>query len=175
MTNKALIIIDVQNGMFQKGFTVYNGEKLLDRLSGLSDKARLAKRPVFYVQHNEAAGEPLEHGTHGWEIHPQIAPRENDVIIQKNTPDSFFETSLDQELRDRNITNVYLAGIQSEICVDTTCRRAFSMGYEVTLISDTHSTWDTKELTAQQIINHHNGLLRWFAEVQPSSEINFSD
>jgi hypothetical protein len=47
------------------------------------------------------------------------------------------------------------------------------MGYKVTLASDAHSTWDTDELIAQQIINHHNSVLRWFADVCPSGEIKF--
>ena len=60
------------------------------------------------------------------------------------------------------------------MCVDTTCRRDFSMGYKVTLISDVHSTWNSNELSAQQIINHHNGVLRWFANVYPYEEVVFS-
>jgi hypothetical protein len=47
------------------------------------------------------------------------------------------------------------------------------MGYKVTLVSDTHSTWSSEEITAQQIINHHNNVLRWFADVYPSHEIKF--
>jgi len=66
-----------------------------------------------------------------------------------------------------------LAGIQSEICVDTTCRRAFSMNYKVTLAGDSHSTWDSKNLKAQQIIDHHNQVLRWFAEVKEARSIEF--
>ncbi|MTT30723.1 isochorismatase [Terrilactibacillus sp. BCM23-1] len=47
------------------------------------------------------------------------------------------------------------------------------MGYDVTLVKDAHSTWDTVELTAQQIIHHHNQLLQWFAETKDSNEIDF--
>ena len=48
------------------------------------------------------------------------------------------------------------------------------MGYKVTLVEDTHSTWDSNELTAQLIINHHNNALNWFADVYPSNEIKFN-
>ena len=48
------------------------------------------------------------------------------------------------------------------------------MGYKVTLVSDTHSTWDSEELTAEQIINHHNSVLRWFADVYRSKDIKFN-
>lgn len=172
--SKALIIIDVQKGMFPEGGEVYNGDILLFTLKTLIEKASASHTPIFYVQHNAPAGKPLEHGKEGWEIHDDIAPKEQDVIIQKTTPDSFLNTSLDEEFKQKGIQHIYLAGIQTEACVDTTCRRAFSMGYKVTLISDAHSTWSSDEITAQQIINHHNGVLRWFADVYPAEEVVFN-
>ena len=174
MTKKALLIIDVQNGMFQEGNVVFSGDRLLKKVNDLLKEARLTKTPVFYIQHNAPAGKPLESGTEGWKIHSVIAPEHEDIIIQKATPDSFFNTSLDEELKKKCIEHIYITGIQTELCVDTTCRRSFSMGYKVTLVEDTHSTWDSKELTAQQIINHHNSALNWFADVYPSNEIKFN-
>lgn len=174
MTKKALIVIDVQNDMFQEGNIVFKGDSLLQGLKGLLNQVRTLNMPIFYVQHNEPAGYPLEHGTKGWEIHSEITPHTEDNIIQKTTPDSFFNTTLDSELKEKGIEHLFLVGMQTEICVDTTVRRAFSMGYKVTLVSDLHRTWPTKELTAQQIINHHNGVLSWFADIIPSNEIKFN-
>ncbi|WP_033543621.1 cysteine hydrolase family protein [Planococcus sp. CAU13] len=170
---KALMVIDVQNGMFQEGNVVYNWDKLLKNLKSLIGQARSAGTPIFYIQHNAQVGKPLEFGAKGWEIHPEIAPETQDIIVQKTTPDSFLNTSLNEELKKQGIEHLVVGGIQTEACVDTTCRRAFSMDYKVTLASDTHSTWDTDELTAQQIINHHNGVLRWFADVYSHEEISF--
>ena len=170
---KALLVIDVQNGMFQEGNVVYKGERMLQNLKDLIVQARSTETPIFYIQHNAPAGKPLEYGTKGWEIHPEITPKNQDVIIQKTTPDSFYNTSLDEELKKQGIDHLVVAGIQTEACVDTTCRRAFSMEYKVTLVSDTHCTWDSQDITAQQIINHHNEVLRWFAAVYPSKDITF--
>jgi nicotinamidase-related amidase len=171
---KALVIIDVQKGMFQEGEAVYKGDMLISTLKTLIEKARSSNTPIFYVQHNAPVGKPLEFGKEGWEIHTEITPRQNDTIIQKTTPDSFLNTTLEVELSRKGIEHIHIAGIQTEVCVDTTCRRAFSMGYKATLISDAHSTWSSSEISAQQIINHHNGVLRWFADVYPSEEIVFS-
>ncbi|WP_088034488.1 cysteine hydrolase family protein [Evansella clarkii] len=170
---KALLVIDVQEGMFQEGNAVYEGESLLKKLRKFIAKARSAEIPIFYIQHNAPAGKPLEYGTHGWEIHREIAPNSQDVIIQKTTPDSFFNTSLDDELKKQGIQHLVISGIQTDVCVDTTCRRAFSMKYKVTLAEDIHSTWDSEDITAQQIIRHHNGVLKWFADVLPSADIPF--
>jgi nicotinamidase-related amidase len=50
----------------------------------------------------------------------------------------------------------------TQFCVDTTCRRAVSLGYDVTLIADGHMTSDTDDLTFEQIIAHHNAVLDGF-------------
>ena len=171
---KALLVIDVQNGMFQEGNIVNEGEWLLNNIKILITRARFSKIPIFYIQHNGPVGHPLEYRTKGWEIHPEVIPNNQDMVIQKTTPDSFFKTSLDAELKNQGIDHVIITGIQTEACVDTTCRRAFSMEYKVTLASDTHSTWDSKDITAQQIIDHHNSVLRWFADVTPSRDISFN-
>lgn len=173
MKNAALLVIDVQRGMFPEGDEVYDGDMLIHNLKSLLAKARAGNTPIIYIQHNAPKGRPLEYGTVGWEIHTEIKPHENDVIIQKMTPDSFYNTTLNEELKKRDINHVILTGIQTEACVDTTCRRAFSLGYKVTIASDVHSTWDSEEITAQQIINHHNRVLRWFADVRPANDIKF--
>ena len=117
----------------------------------------------------------MENGTFGWEIHPEIAPADDDIIIQKTTPDSFHKTDFEEQLQKQGIEHLVLTGIQTDICVDTTCRRAFSMGYDVTLVEDAHSTWNCGNLSAQQIIDHHNAVLKWFARSRKTSEIEFSE
>jgi nicotinamidase-related amidase len=162
-SDSALLIIDVQNAMFADESPVHDGQQLLQTLGDLIMRARAADVPVIYVRHGEAPGEPLADGTHGWQIHPAIAPMAGEPIVDKRTPDSFHETTLQQELAARGVTKLIIAGIQTEMCVDTTCRRAASLGYDVTLVTDAHSTWDSSVLTAEQIIAHHNATLRWFA------------
>lgn len=172
-TNKALLIIDVQASMFDESDPVYEGQQLLARLQKLISSARTSGVQLVYVQHNEGPGQPLEPGTPGWEIHPAIAPEEGDIVVQKRKPDAFQETDLQQRLAEQGIKELILAGIQTEVCVDTTCRRAFSLGYDVKLVKDAHSTWNTSELTAAQVINHHNQTLRWFARMVSSEDAVF--
>ncbi|XEC96621.1 cysteine hydrolase family protein [Paenibacillus tarimensis] len=171
MTNKtALIIIDVQVGMFDEANPVYQGDILLEKIRNLISRARPLEIPVIYIQHNARAGKPLEQGKPGWAIHPFIKPEVNDIVVQKTTPDSFYNTTLKDELDSNGINELIITGIQTEVCVDTTCRRAYSHGYKVTLMSDVHSTWYTEHLSAEQIINHHNNVFEWFAEVIESEK-----
>lgn len=97
-------------------------------------------------------------------------------MVQKPHPDAFQDTSLQQELASRGIQHLIISGIQTEYCIDTTCRRAYSPGYAVTLVEDAHSTWDTDQLTARQIIDHHNSVLGgWFADLKEASDVEFDD
>jgi nicotinamidase-related amidase len=170
----ALVIIDVQLGMFDASEEppVPGGERLLENIRSLIDEAGV---PVIYVQHCEAGG-TLEEGTEGWKIHLSIAPLEGDLVVKKRTPDSFLDTVLREELGSRNIEDLVLTGLQTEFCIDTTCRRAFSLGYDVTLVKDAHGTWDKDDISAAQIIAHHNEVLgSWFATAMNADDIWFEE
>lgn len=173
MSKTALLVIDVQRAMFDEAYPVYEGEALLERLQSLIARARAAGVPVIYVRHGEGPGEPLAVGTDGWQIHPAIGPEAGERVIDKQTPDSFHETGLQAELAALGVEHLVVAGIQTEMCVDTTCRRAFSLGYQVTLVQDAHSTLDSATLSAPQIIAHHNGVLRWFSSLQEAAAVRF--
>ena len=173
-SDTALLVIDVQNGMFAEDDPVYQGAELLAKIGDLLAKARAADVPVIYIRHNGGSGHPLEPGSTGWPIHAAIGPADGEPVIEKATPDSFHETTLQAELEARGIVKLVVAGIQTECCVDTTCRRASSLGYQTTLVRDAHSTWDSRTLSAAQIIAHHNDALNgWFVTPKPASEIAF--
>jgi len=175
---EALLIIDVQVGIIE-GLRAYRGREMLCQINKLLSKARAMDVHVIYIQHDGEAGHPLEVGTRGWEIHPEIKPRRGDLIIHKLASDSFFETTLQRQLEARGIKHLIVTGCMTEYCVDTTSRRAVSLGYDVTLVSDAHTTADNKLLSAAQIIAHHNALLEGFDAgshtimVKPADEVNF--
>ncbi len=173
MNDTVLLVIDMQVGNFIGSDPIYAGDNLLTKISSLIGKARSAKVPIIYIQNCGGSGDPDEPGTPGWEIHPSIAPVKEDVVIQKKTPDSFNNTNLKSELDAQGAKKLIIAGLQTEYCVDTTCRRAFSLGYEVNLVKNAHSTWDSSVLTASQIIAHHNDVLGAFTTVKEESEIQF--
>ncbi len=168
--NKALMIIDVQKGMFTTNPPIYKGETLLKNIKRAMEYAKEKEIPIIFVHHNGPEGSPLEKGTAGWNIHERISPEEGSIIIEKKTPDSFYQTDLQKRLSDLNIDHLIITGIQTEACVDTICRRSCSLDYKVTLLTDAHSTFDKTEISAAQIISHHNEVLRWFAETVNTEE-----
>lgn len=173
--NTALLIIDVQEEMFSDTQNpLYKSDELLIKVKSLIEKAHTSKTPVIYIQHTENDEEPMGKGKQGWEIHHQVTPGKDDIVILKYTPDSFHNTKLHEVLSARNVNKIVIAGLQTEYCIDTTCRRAYSLGYDTTLVRDAHSTYNSKTLTAGQIIEHHNRIIGgWFAELVPCDEITF--
>jgi len=161
MSRTALIVIDVQVGIID-GLRAYRGAEVLNIIAALLSRARESATPVIYVQHDGEAGHPLEAGSLGWQIHPSVAPAYAEPVVRKKASDSFFETTLKQELDQRGIDHLIVTGCATQYCVDTACRRAVSLGYDVTLVSDAHTTVDNEIFTAEQIIAHHNSLLDGF-------------
>jgi len=127
------------------------------------------------VQHDGGEGSPVAPAKEdGWPIHPAVAPQERETVVRKKFCDAFQETPLDAHLKGLGVTQLILAGMQTEHCVDTTCRRAFSLGYQITLVEDGHTTYDTEALRAQDIIAHHNQIIREsFGSVEPAAKIRF--
>lgn len=172
-----LLVIDVQWGMFQgtRISKVWNHEALLGNILSLIRKARDARVPIVFVQHMGTREDLLAPGTPAFALHPSISPLEEEPVITKRRPNSFHETPLHETLKSRGIGHLYVCGIQTEACVDSTCRAAKDLGYELTLLSDAHSTWPNEVLTAQQIIEHHNATLRDYdyAELRSTVDVSF--
>jgi nicotinamidase-related amidase len=170
----ALLIIDMQSGNFQESYPIHEGDKLLKRVKSLIAKARSAQTLIVYVQNNGGKGDPDEFRTPGWEIHPLIEPEPSEIIVQKESPDAFHDTDLQRELKSKKIRKLIVAGLQTEYCVDTTCRRAHSLGYEVVLVQDAHSTWNSSNISASQIIDQHKKVLGgWFVTLKDGKDVSF--
>lgn len=177
-TRAALLIIDCQVGLVELMPSEIQ-RNVLPRIGTLLAKARASGALVIYIQHDGQKGHPLQAETKGWKIHPSLRPTDSELVIRKRESDSFFGTTLQQELRKRGVSHLIIAGGMTEYCVDTTCRRATSLGYNVTLVGDAHLTRDTEVLNAEKIIAHHNFVLDDFSagdhvvKVKPTDQIVF--
>jgi nicotinamidase-related amidase len=167
----ALLILDAQVNMFDAA--LYDGAALLERLRTLLDRARTARIPVVFVQNSGGPGDPDEPGTAGWALHPALPVEPADLVIEKRNPDAFEGTSLQQELATRGIRTLVIAGMQTELCIDATCRRAAALGYDVTLVADSHSTFDGSSLRAADIIAQQNAQLGTLATLQQARDVTF--
>jgi aminoglycoside 6'-N-acetyltransferase len=149
---------------------VYQGDALVATIRQVRAWADAAHVPTIYVQHN--TGGDLD-GTPAWKIHPALAPRADEVVIQKDTPDAFYETNLHAVLDARDVRHLVLTGFATDYCIDTTCRQAWSRGYRVTLVKGGHSTLPSPVLAVPQIIAHHEHILQPFMTLASVDELPF--
>lgn len=176
MSDIAVLVIDVQVGLVD---VASNGTSIVNRIVNVVNMARSASVPVIFIQHDDDGGN-LQPSSPGWHLHPLLKPSVDEIVIRKRASDSFYRTPLLNVLRSKRIGRVVVIGFCTEMCVDTTCRQATSLGFNVTLVTDAHSTTSNNILTAEQIIAHHNMSLSDFGNDEhcivttSSSDINFA-
>ena len=170
---KALLVIDAQDALFHLSKPLHRSDIVLSNIQTLIDQARTARIPVIYLQHSSGQSGIFAEGSPGWQIHPSVSPRQGDLVIEKHKADAFCMTKLLQRLNELSVETLVVCGFVTEGCVDTTVRRASSLGFKVELASDAHTTTDGEVLPASQIVDHHNSVLASFAEVKKATEIQF--
>lgn len=161
-----LVIIDVQNAILEEAAPPTrvssvnrHFESMVARLVDL--KVRVAKTgiPTILIQNDGPEGHRLETGSQGWDIVPDLRTNPNDIVIRKTACDSFYETDLLDQLTALAATRLIVGGCMTQFCVDTTVRRAVTLGFDVILLADGHCTGDAGDLRQDQIIAHHNRTL----------------
>jgi aminoglycoside 6'-N-acetyltransferase len=170
----ALILIDVQVNMFEP-VPVWSAETVVANLSLLLERARAANVFTLFVRNCGRAGDPDVPGMQGWELHPAFRPSSDELVLDKTTCDTFASTGLEHELKARQITQLVLAGFQSEFCITETAAGALARGYKVTLVMDGHSTYDGKFETAPQKVAKVNADFAGRAALGLAREIHFNE
>jgi len=170
-TGKALLVIDMQSGFFtDQGQPVYREEPLIANINTLIRTFREQNAPIIFIRHNEP--DDLVKNSPEWRIDSRMNARNTDICVDKTTPDSFYNTGLENLLRQHGIETVFITGLQTDYCIDTTCRSAFAKHFSVILVRAAHSTCDNSYMSADQTIEYHQNILsRWFAEIMSISEV----
>jgi len=175
--NTALIVIDAQRSILA---AAADREGMVANIGGLLGKARAGGVPVIWIQHSDD-GLPL--GSAGWQLVPELRRQDGDPLVHKNYGDSFEATDLAEILAGSRVGRLVVAGAQTDACIRATIHGAFTRGYDVTLVSDGHTTNDRSEYggpPAGQVIALTN--LYWSyqaapgrtAEVVTAAEVSFT-
>jgi len=175
--NTALLIIDVQIGVVG---AAYQREAVIANIQSLLTAARAAGTPVIWVQHSE---EQMPIGSDAWHYVPELVRLESEPLVHKLYGDSFEATDLEAVLAAVKIGHLVVVGAQTDACIRSTIHGAFTRGYDVTLVSDAHTTEDMSEWGAPppDVIIKHTNMYWGFqsapsrtAKVLPTSEVLFS-
>jgi nicotinamidase-related amidase len=167
MNLKALIVIDVQKDVVAKAL---NTLEVFSNIKTLVSSARESNVPVIWVQHSD---EYLVRDSTGWDIVDQLKPLPSEVRIYKTHSDSFVETDLQAQLDSLGTKVLIITGAQTNYCVNATSNAGLDLGYQVTLVSDAHTTEDTVTEKASDLIEAKNLSFAQIGKVLKTAEISF--
>lgn len=140
---QALLIVDIQNDYFPGGAMELEGSLLAGAKAGQLLKAfRHKSSPVIHIQHvsTRPGATFFLPNTRGAEIHDSVAPQPGETVIQKHYPNSFRETPLLEHLKQLGVTELVIAGMMTQLCIDTTTRAAADLGFQCWLAHDACAT-----------------------------------
>lgn len=147
----ALLIIDMQAGVRP---IMHRPDRTVAVIAGLAARARAAGVPVVSVQQRGRGA-----------VVPELAPHDGDeAVVTKTTANAFLGTALDAALRRLGVTEVLVTGFATENCVETTARHSLTLGYDLVLVADGHTTSLRPVVTdfvpPDVSIAHHNEIYR---------------
>jgi nicotinamidase-related amidase len=157
-----LIVVDVQVGVMREA---WDAARVVQNVARAVQRARAERVPVIWVQH---ADENLPQGSPPWHWVPELLPAADERRIHKAFNSAFEQTGLESELASLGATHIVLAGAATNWCIRATAHAALERGYDLTLVSDAHTT-ETMQLengvtiTAGDMVQELNIAMTWLA------------
>ncbi len=155
MDKTALLVIDMQADLFQKGKPVFNADQLIQNINQLIDVFHRENLPVLIIRHTN--GSTMAEGTPGWQLIPELHAAEGDLVLNKKVSNSFKEGAILTAIKSLGVSAVLVTGLVTHGCVKAACEGALELGYAVTLAADGHSSYNTD---AAALIEQWNNKLR---------------
>jgi nicotinamidase-related amidase len=140
LPDSALIMIDCQN-TYRRGVMQLDGaEDACAEAARLLARARARGVPVFHVMHDAGPGSPYDITAEIGQISSEVAPVGGEPVVVKHYPSSFFQTGLGDLLGKTGRPDLVLAGFMTHMCVSSTARDAFNLGYRPTIVASATAT-----------------------------------
>lgn len=153
---KALLIIDMQKGSFTSKTPRFDTDGVVKRMNNLSALFRKSGFPIIYIQHDGTGTGEFEKNTTEWEILDTLNVEPTDILIDKYANDVFYNSELQSKLKELKITELLITGCATDFCVEATIQSALTKDYDITVVSDGHTTGERPHLKAEKVIEHYN-------------------
>ncbi|MGH4026196.1 MAG: cysteine hydrolase family protein [Pseudonocardiaceae bacterium] len=141
LADSALVLIDCQNTYTRDVMELDGVQAALDQAEELLDRARTAGIPVIHIQHDGGAGSPYDIRAEIGAIVDRVAPRGDEPVVIKNFPNAFVQTDLHERLQEAaSGADLLLAGFMTHMCVNSTARGAFNLGYRPVVVAAATAT-----------------------------------
>lgn len=143
MSDRALVLIDVQQGFDDPAWGERNNPAAEDRIADLLAAWRERNRRVLHVHHHSTeADSPLRPDGTGVDPKPCGEPLPDEPVFEKSVNGPFVDTDFGAHCRREGIDALALVGFTTDHCVSTTARMAENRGYDVTVVADATATFD---------------------------------
>ncbi|OLT96087.1 cysteine hydrolase family protein [Mycobacterium syngnathidarum] len=140
LADSTLVLIDCQNTYTQGIMELEGVQAALEQAAQLLDRARSAGIPIIHIQHSDGPGSLYDVEGESGAIVASVAPRAGEPVVVKQFPNSFVQTDLDDRLKGLGASNLVLAGFMTHMCVNSTARGAFNLGYAPTVVAAATAT-----------------------------------
>ncbi|MBC5768467.1 cysteine hydrolase family protein [Ramlibacter albus] len=162
MTNAVLLVVDVQVGVVA---TAWERDRVVNNVALAVRRAREAGVPVIWVQHED---DDLRRGSPEWEWVPELQPAPGEARIYKQHNSAFEDTELPALLEKLDVARIFLAGAATNWCIRATAYGALERGFDLTLVSDAHTTRDLdlgkgRVLEARSFVDDLNTAMKWLS------------
>ncbi len=172
--NQALLIIDSQQELIDGGTEepgVIKKDELISTINSVIQKALDSNVMIIFIRDLDVANGVGDE----FQVHNDIHMPSSSTTFDKKATNSFYGTPLKAFLNEHSIQHLVIMGCKTEHCIDTAVRTATVEGFDVTLVADGHSTSHSENLTAEQMIQHHNSILHGHYNVDHFSVVRNSD
>lgn len=153
---KALLIIDMQKGSFTPKTPRFDTDGVIKRMNELAELLRELNHVIIYIQHDGTGTGEFEKNTSEWELLDSLKVEPFDILIDKYANDVFYNSELQSKLVELNATELLITGCATDFCVESTIQSALTKDYNITVVSDGHTTGERPHLTAEKVIEHYN-------------------
>jgi nicotinamidase-related amidase len=157
-----LVVVDVQVGVVANA---WQAQRVIGNVARAVQRARAQDVPVIWVQH---ADDELIHGSPAWQWVPELVPAAGELRIHKHHNSSFEGTPLEGELAKLGASHLVLAGAATNWCIRATAYAALERGYDLSLVSDAHTTQtmaldDGTTIDAASVVRELNVAMTWLS------------
>ena len=140
LKDSALIMVDCQNTYRHGMMQLTNVEAAIIEAQKLLQMARALHVPIIHIQHDAGVGSPYDVTAEIGQISAEVAPKNGEAVITKNYPNAFIATPLEAQLKALGIENIILAGFMTHMCINSTARGAFNLGFKPTVVASACAT-----------------------------------
>jgi nicotinamidase-related amidase len=140
LAQSVLVLIDCQNTYTEGVMELEGVQAALGQAAELLERARTVGAPVIHIQHDDGPGSLYDVAGDSGAFVDVVAPRVGEDVVVKNYPNAFVQTDLAERLAAVHAEHLVIAGFMTHMCVNSTARAAFSLGFAPTVVAGATAT-----------------------------------